>query len=144
MADSDCGWRVGQSVMGQAEGGVGGTNSFAIESHASTNLISRISILLLSSLLFPSMLRLISGNTSLVLIIQQLHYPRYIFPCPNTHTHTHAGTAPSLSLIINNNTLFVGEECLQWDGPPKACELLPQLRSVSVCHQLLSTNWMRS
>lgn len=53
-------------------------------------------------------------------IIRHRHHPR---PPPlrlNTHSHAHSHTlsSPSLPLMINNNTLFVGEECLQWDRPP--------------------------
>lgn len=49
-----------------------------------------------------------------------LHHPHYLTVFrAQAHTHSHTHTeCPSLPLMINNNTLFVGEECLQWDWPP--------------------------
>lgn len=53
-------------------------------------------------------------------IIRHLHHPHPPTLHLNTHSHAHSHTlsSPSLPLMINNNTLFVGEECLQWDRPP--------------------------
>lgn len=54
------------------------------------------------------------------IIIRHLHHPHPPTLRLNTHSHAHSRTLspPSLPLMINNNTLFVGEECLQWDRAP--------------------------